>query len=52
LKSDITRLLYEVRDSLIFYKDLKKESYLCILKSLNDEMFKLAYDHIDYLEYI
>ncbi len=46
------RLLYKVRDSLIFYKDLEKESYLCILKSLNDRMFKLAYNNIDCLEYM
>ncbi len=45
------RLLYEIRDDLIFYKDLEKEFYLCILKSFYNRMFKIAYDDIDYLEY-
>jgi len=52
LRSDTTRLLYEIKDSLIFYKDLEKESYLYILKNLYDRMFKIAYDDIDYLEYV
>ncbi len=51
LRSDVTRLLYEIRDDLIFYKDLEKKSYLYILKSLYDRMFKIVYDDIDYLEY-
>lgn len=51
LRFNVARLLYEVRNDLIFYKDLKKESYLCILKSLHDQMFKIAHDNIDYLEY-
>ena len=51
LRSDVTRLLYKIRDDLIFYKDLEKKSYLYILKSLYDRMFKIVYDDIDYLEY-
>ncbi len=51
LRPDITRLLYEIRDDLIFYKDLEKELCLCILKSLYDRMFKIVYDNIDYSEY-
>jgi len=51
LRSDTTRLLYEIRNSLIFYKDLEKELYLCILKSLYDRMFKIVYDDISYLKY-
>ncbi len=51
LKLDIIRLLYEIRDDLIFYKDLKKESYLYILKSLYDRMFKITYNDIDYSGY-
>jgi len=51
LRSDVTRLLYEIRDNLIFYKDLKKELCLCILKSLYDRMFKIVYDDIDHSEY-
>ncbi len=51
LRSDTARLLYEIRDDLIFYKDLEKELCLCILKSLYDRTFKIAYDDIDYLEY-
>jgi len=46
------RLLYKIRDDFIFYKNLKKELCLYILKSLYDRMFKIAYDDIDYLEYI
>jgi len=45
------KLSYKIKDDLIFYKDLEKESYLCILKSLYDRMFKIAYDNIDHLEY-
>ncbi len=52
LRSNAARLLYEIRDNFIFYKDLKKESYLYILKSLYDRMFKIAYDDIDYSEYV
>ncbi len=51
LRLDITKFLYEIRDDLIFYKDLEKEFYLCILKNLYDRMFKIVYDDIDYLEY-
>jgi len=51
LKLDAARLLYEIRDDLIFYKDLEKESYLCILKSLYDRMFKIAHDDISYSGY-
>ena len=51
LRSDITRLLYEIKDDLIFYKDLEKELYLCILKSLYDRMFKIVYDDIGHSEY-
>jgi len=51
LRSNVTRLLYEIRDDLIFYKDLEKEPHLCILKSLYDRMFKIVYDDIDYSEY-
>ncbi len=52
LRSDTMRLLYEIRNDLIFYKDLEKEPYLCILKSLYDRMFKIVYDDIDYSEYV
>jgi len=51
LRFDAAKLLYEIRDNLIFYKDLKKESHLYILKSLYNRMFKIVYDDIDYLEY-
>ncbi len=51
LRPDITRLSYEIRDDLIFYKDLEKELCLCILKSLYDRMFNIAYDDIDYSGY-
>ncbi len=51
LRPDIARLLYKIRDDLIFYKDLEKESYLCILKSLYDRMFKIVYDDINHSEY-
>ncbi len=51
LRPDIMKLLYEIRDDLIFYKDLKKEPCLYILKSLYDRMFKIAYDNIDYSGY-
>ena len=51
MRLNVVKLLYEIRDNLIFYKDLKKESHLCILKSLYDRMFKIVYDDIDYLEY-
>ncbi len=51
LRPDTARLLYEIRDDLIFYKDLKKEPYLYILKSLYNRMFKIVYDDIDYSEY-
>jgi len=52
LRSDAVRLLYEIRDDLIFYKDLEKELCLCILKSLYDRMFKIVYDDIDHSEYV
>ncbi len=52
LRLDTVRFLYKIKDNLIFYKDLKKESYLCILKSLYDRMFKIAYDNINYSEYV
>jgi len=51
LRPDIMKLLYEIRDDLIFYKDLEKELCLYILKSLYDRMFKIAYDNIDYSGY-
>ena len=51
LRLDIARLSYKIRDDLIFYKDLEKEPYLCILKSLYDRMFKIVHDDIDYSEY-
>ncbi len=51
LRPDTARLLYEIRDDLIFYKDLEKESCLCISKSLYDRMFKITYDDIDYSGY-
>ncbi len=52
LRLDTVRLSYEIRDNLIFYKDLEKGLYLCILKSLYDRMFKIVYDNIDYSEYV
>ncbi len=52
LRSDAAKLLYKIKDNLIFYKDLEKESYLYILKSLYDRMFKIAYDDINYSEYV
>jgi len=52
LRLNAVRLSYEIRDDVIFYKDLEKESYLCILKSLYDRMFKIVYDDINYLEYV
>ncbi len=51
LRPDITRLSYEIRDDLIFYKDLEKEPCLCISKSLYDKMFKIAHDDIDHSGY-
>ncbi len=51
LRLDAVRLSYEIRDDLIFYKDLEKELCLCILKSLYDRMFKIVHDDIDYSEY-
>jgi len=51
LRLNIIRLSYKIRNNLIFYKDLEKELCLCILKSLYDRMFKIAYDDIDYSEY-
>jgi len=51
LRSDTARLLYKIRDSLIFYKDLEKEPHLYIIKNLYNRMFKIVYDDIDYLEY-
>jgi len=51
LRSDAARLLYEIRDDLIFYKDLEKKPHLCILKSLYDRMFKIVYDDIGHSEY-
>jgi len=52
LRFDTARLLYKIRDDLIFYKDLEKEFHLCILKSLYDRMFKIVYDDIDHSEYV
>ncbi len=51
LRPDAARLSYEIRDDLIFYKDLEKKLCLYILKSLYNRMFKIAYDDIDHLEY-
>ena len=52
LELDAARLSYEIRDDLIFYKDLEKEPYLCISKSLYDRMFKIVYDDINYSKYV
>jgi len=51
LRPDTARLSYEIRDGLIFYKDLEKEPHLCISKSLYGRMFKIAYDDIDHSGY-
>ncbi len=51
LRPDAARLSYEIRDDLIFYKDLEKKLCLYILKSLYNRMFKIVYDDIDYSEY-
>ena len=51
LRPDAARLLYEIRDDLIFYKDLEKEPHLCMSKSLYSRMFKIVYDNIDHSGY-
>ncbi len=51
LGPDAARLPYEIRDGLIFYKDLEKGPRLCIPKSLYGRMFKIAHDDIGHPGY-
>jgi len=45
------KLPYELKDELVYYKDIEKEPCLCISHSLHDEVFKLAHDEMRHSEY-
>jgi len=45
------KLPYELKDGLVYYKDIEKGPCLCISHSLHDKVFKLAHDEMRHSEY-
>ena len=45
------KLPYELKDRLVYYKDIEKGPHLCISHSLHGEVFKLAHDEMRHSEY-
>jgi len=45
------KLPYELKNGLVYYKDIEKGPHLCIPHSLHDEVFKLAHDEMRHSEY-
>ncbi len=45
------KLPYELKNRLVYYKDIEKRPHLCISHSLHDKVFKLAHDKIRHSEY-
>jgi len=45
------KLPYELKDGLVYYKDIEKGPRLCIPHSLHGEVFKLAHDEMKHSEY-
>jgi len=45
------KLSYELKDGLVYYKDIEKRPHLCISHSLHDKVFKLAHDEMRHSEY-
>ncbi len=45
------KLPYELKNGLVYYKDIEKRPCLCIPHSLHNEVFKLAHDEIRHSEY-
>jgi len=48
---NVVKLPYELKDRLVYYKDIEKKPCLCISHSLHDEVFKLAHDEMRHSEY-
>jgi hypothetical protein len=38
------KLPYELKDRLVYYKDIEKRPHLCISHSFHDKVFKLAHN--------
>jgi len=51
LNLNAVKLSYELKDELVYYKDIEKGPCLCIPHSLHDEVFKLAHDKMRHSEY-
>ena len=45
------KLPYELKNGLVYYKDIEKGPHLCIPHSLHDKVFKLAHDKMRHSEY-
>jgi len=45
------KLSYELKNRLVYYKDIEKGPHLCIPHSLHDKMFKLVHDKMRHSEY-
>jgi len=51
LDKDIIKLLCEIKDELIYYKNFKKNLRLCVFLVLYNKIFKLDHNETDYLSY-
>jgi len=45
------KLPYELKNELVYYKDIEKRPCLCISHSLHDKVFKLTHDEMRHSEY-
>jgi len=45
------KLPYELKNELVYYKDIEKGPCLCISQGLHGKVFKLAHDKMKHSEY-
>ena len=51
LKKNIIILLYEIINNLLYYNNIERRFYLCILINLKKEIFKFAHNEQKYFKY-
>ena len=52
LKKNVAKFSYRVINNLLYFNNNKRDFYLYISSSIKEEVFKLAYNEISYLDYI
>ena len=52
LRENAAKLSYRVINNLLYFNNNKRDLYLYISSSIKEEVFKLIYNKIRYLEYI